>query len=82
MDDFRQYAVFDGNPHISPMMVILVVMGIFFLATIPPLGIILIVVGINTQRRRRKRYKARVQAGRETLAQRQERERHRALMSL
>ena len=80
--DRRRMMLFDGNPHFSPMFAMLLVMGVFFLATIPPVGLVIIIIGANFQRRRMKRNRAMVRGADQRGRERAERARQRALLSL
>lgn len=72
MNDFRQYAIFNGNPHLSPFAVIFAVFGIF-LMVFSPLGIILLVAAVVAQRRFRRRVGRMRREHSAVLAEREER---------
>ena len=78
----QRMQIFDGNPHVSPMLMMLLIVGIFFLATVPLVGLLIIVLGANFQRRRLKSNRAAGRAALQQQRERRERERQRALLSL
>lgn len=80
--DRRRMMLFDGNPHFSPMFVMMLVFGVFFLATIPPVGLVIILLGWNFQRRRMKRNRALKRDIRARALERRQAARQRALLSM
>lgn len=55
--DNRQHRIFDGNPHLSPFLIILATFGIFLLVAVPPIGILLILIGSWAQYKRRSQFR-------------------------